>query len=182
MNGQPPQWTPPQGVPVQPPPHKSFPVGLILILILAGFGALGDLTSLTNPVLVLGTTVITGPVAVLWYLVELGVMITLFVAILKRQELGRLLGIGVSGYKIAFSTLAFLVYLTNPEGMQDVMEEVAPGYADMVPAAFMQIFMGVSAVMSWVIGTAVIVYLVVRKSYFTNSSAGSVAPPAGPIQ
>jgi hypothetical protein len=181
VNEQIPNQSQPQNSLTQSP-RKSPPVGVILILVLTGFAALGDLSSIINPVLVLGGLVITGPAAALWYLVELAVMIALFVGLLKRLEWGRILGIAVSAYKIILPTLAAAAYVMNPERMQDVIDRVAPGYEDMVPASFMLMVVGISAIMGWIVGAAVIVYLISKKSYFVSAGEPSQPLQTGPSQ
>ena len=168
MNEQPmPEPTAPQpGQPEQAPPPEKFPVGLIFIIILTGMGMLGSLMQVVNPMVIIGTAAITGFPALLYGLIQLGVYIALFVWLIQRKEKGRILGIAVSVYIMLLAGLQFLVFFFRSDEMLALYDEMMPGYTDMVPSSFHMVIWGVSAMLSWVIGTAVISYLYIKRQHF----------------
>ena len=170
MNEQPPlmpEPTAPQpGPPEQTPLPEKFPVGLIFIIILTGFGMVGGLMGLVSPMVMIGTVLITGLPAFVFNLIQEAAYIALFVWLLKRKERGRILGMVISAYNMLFVGIQFVVAFTRPDELMRTMDQMTPGYSDMVPSGFFVAIMGGSAVLGWIIGTAVIAYLYFKKHYF----------------
>ena len=162
-----PESTAPQpGQPEQAPPPEKFPVGVILIIILTGFGIVGGLMGLVNPMIMIGTVLITGLPAFVFNLIQETAYIALFIWLLKRKERGRVLGMVISAYNMLFVGIQFVVAFTRPDELMRTMDQMTPGYSDLVPSSFFVLIMGGSAILGWIIGTAVIAYLYFKKHYF----------------
>ena len=149
-----------------PPVPDKFPVGLILVVILAGMGMIGGLYSLINPRLVVGIWFVSGAPALLYAVIYEAAMVALFVWLIQRKEKGRILGIIISAYNMVYIGSAFLSTVIWPDEVAGAMDRLSPGYSQMVPARFVAVMYGLIALLTWTVGAAVILYLVRRKHYF----------------
>ncbi len=145
---------------------EKYPVGLIFILILTGMAILGSIMTIVNPMLIFGTYVVTGFPALLYSLIQMGIHITLFVWLIQRKEFGRMLGIAVSAYSMLLMASTYLFYIFFPFEMMEVYESVMPGYSNFMSPEFNTLLYGLMTVFHWVVGGAVILYLIKKKHYF----------------
>jgi len=145
---------------------QKFPVGLILIIILTGFAMIGSLTTLVNPRLFMGTRLVTGFPAFIYAAIHMAVMVALFVWLIQRRERGRILAIVVSAFNMIYLALQFLAVVFWPREFAEAMDDFMPAYSETVPAGFMAFVLGFMALLSWLVGGAVILYMVFKRRLF----------------
>jgi hypothetical protein len=116
--------------------------------------------------IVIGSVLMTGLPAFAYHLIQEAACIILFVWLLKRKERGRVLGIVLSAYHMLLAGLQFVVCYVNPQEYFRTMEKMAPGYSELVPSGLTVVMLGGSAVVSWIIGSAMIAYLYFKKHHF----------------
>jgi hypothetical protein len=147
-------------------PNSKFPVGLILIIILTGLGTIGSLSTIINPTIIIGTYVVTGFPALLYGIVHMGVYIVLFMWLIQRKEWGRKLGIIVSIFNILLATFTFFTMVYSRDKFMAAYDVAMPGYSDIVSVNFLFLIFGVMAILNWLVGIAIILYLHFKKRYF----------------
>jgi hypothetical protein len=145
---------------------SKYPVGLILILILTGFATLGSLMTIFNQLIIIGTFVITGLPALIYGIIRTGIYIALFVWIIQRKEWGRKLGIIISIFNILFITLNYLSLVFFPDEIMAAYDIAMSGYSDFVSIGLLSLIVGISAILAWLVGIAVILYLHFKRQYF----------------
>ena len=170
MEEQVPEYPHPDGTPVmdQSPvgPNAKFPVGLIFIVILTGMAMLGSLSTVVNPMIIIGVYVVTGFPAFVFGVIQMGVYITLFVWFIKRKEQGRVLGIVVSVYQMLLMAFNFLSIVYLPNRMMAAYDTVMPGFSEMLPFVFLSLIFGLMTILGWSVGASVILYLHFKKQHF----------------
>ncbi len=150
--------------------EKKFPIGMVFVLILTGWGALGILISvLGNPVYQLGPVVLTGAGAAIINLVTFGLMAAIFYGIIKRAKWGRQLAIGWGILSLFLSLVNLLAFLANTAIYDSYYQEtLSPeAYSLMTPAVTTATII-VSTVISWIIGLLILIYLFNKKEFFVN--------------
>ena len=146
--------------------NSKYPVGLIFIVILTGMAMLGTIMTIVNPMIIIGTYVITGIPAFFYGVIQMGVYVTLFIWLIQIKEWGRILGIVVSIYNILLTALAFLSFIYYPNEMMAAYDTVMPGYSKFMTSDILSIFFGLMVILNCLVGGAVILYLHFRKKYF----------------
>ena len=149
---------------------QKFPVGMIIILILIGWGALFLLLSMFKiPVYQLGPVLLTGAGAIILDLITVGILATIFYGILKRMKWARKLAIGWYIVSIALVLLNLVSFFGDKTMYDSYYQKLLPPemYSLMTPAVITGSL--VSALgYGTVIGLIVIIYLARKKDFFVN--------------
>jgi len=156
----------PEMIQSQDNPKSKYPVGLILILILTGFAALGSLMGIINPLIIIGTYVVKGLPALIYGIIMMGVYTTLFVWLIQKKEKGRILGIIVSIFNIVFITFPYLTTVYAPDKLMAAYDIAMPGYTDFISIGFLSLLFGSLAILGWLVGITTVLYLHFKKHYF----------------
>lgn len=149
---------------------QKFPVGMIIILILIGSGAVSLLLTLFKlPLSQLGPVLLSGAGAVVMNLVIFGILATTLYGILKRMMWARKLAIGWYIVSMVLSVVNLVSFLGNKTMYDSYYQKLLTPetYSLMTPAVITGSL--VSALgFGFVIGIIVIIYLVRKKDFFVN--------------
>lgn len=149
---------------------QKFPVGMIIILILIGWGAVSLLLTLFKlPLSQLGPVLLSGAGAVVMNLVIFGILATIFYGILKRMMWARKLAIGWYIVSMVLLVVNLVSFLGNKMMYDSYYQKLLTPemYSLMTPAVITGSL--VSALgFGFVIGIIVIIYLVRKKDFFVN--------------
>ena len=149
---------------------QHFPVGMILILILVGWGAFGLLFSLFNvPVAQLGTVVLVGAGAVIVNMIIIIILATIFFGILKRRKWARILTIVYYIFSMVLVAVNALAFMANQTMYNSVYRQIlAPQVLALMTPAVITASLISALAFGWVIGIIILVYIFRKKSFFTN--------------
>src|SRR3989338_4609019 len=92
---------------------QKMPVGMILILILIGWGIASLLIGLRNPISQLGPVLITGIGAIILNLIIVAILGTIFFGIIKRFIWARKLAIGWYVLSMVLMLINLLSFMAN---------------------------------------------------------------------
>jgi hypothetical protein len=160
--------TSPVSDPAYPKPagRKKFPVGLILIIIFVGLGMLGSISSVFQPVAVIGAIILTGAVAYLYNAAMLAIEVFIFVGLIKRREWGRLLGIWYYSYSILVAALMALTFAFNrPAGVR-ALAALEPDMVTALPERFLAVIIYAGMSIAVILCGIVVAYLAMKKEHF----------------
>jgi len=149
---------------------QKFPVGMILILILIGWGAVGLLLGTFKiPLSQLGPILVSGAGAIIVNLVIVGILATIFYGILKRLIWAKKLAIGWYVFSILFSLVNLVSFLGNKTMYDSYYQKLLPPetYSLMTPAVITGSLIYALGFGS-IIGLIIIIYLVRKKDFFVN--------------
>ena len=150
----------------QPARPKKFPVGLILVIIFVGLGMLGSISSIFEPVALIGAIILTGVVAYLYNAAMLAIEVFIFAGLIQRKEWGRVLGIWYYSYSIAVAALMALTFAFNrPAGIR-ALEALEPDMVTTVPERFLALIMYVGMAIAILLCAIVVAYLATKKEHF----------------
>ena len=98
---------------------QKFPIGMILILILVGWGALGLLLGMFKiPMSQLGPFVVSGAGAIIINLIIVGILVTIFYGIIKRLKWAKKLAIGWYIFSMILAPINLFSFLAHfPPGI-----------------------------------------------------------------
>jgi len=149
---------------------QKFPVGMIIILILIGWGAVSLLLNLFKlPLSQLGPVLLSGTGAVVMNLVTFSILATIFYGILKRMMWARKLAIGWYIVSIVLLVVNIVSFLGNKTMYYSYYQKLLTPetYSFITPAAITGFL--VSALgFGFVIDIIIIIYLVRKKDFFVN--------------
>lgn len=149
---------------------QKFPVGMIIILILIGWGAISLLFGMFKiPLSQLGPVLLSGAGAIVMNLVIVGILATIFYGILKRMMWARKLAIGWYIVSMTLLVVNLVSFLGNKTMYESYYQKLFPPetYPFMMPAIITASL--VSALgFGFVIGIIVIIYLARKKDFFVN--------------
>jgi len=150
---------------------QKFPVGMILILVLIGWGIVGLLLGMFKvpPLFQLGSILISGAGAIIVDLVMIGISASIFYGIVKRLEWARKLAIGWSIVSILLPLVNFVSFLGNKTMYDSYYQKILSpeAYSLMTPTAIAGILIP-TLVLSSIINLVIIIYLARKKSFFVN--------------
>lgn len=148
----------------------KFPIGMILILILVGWGALSlILSSIKTPLAQIGMWVLSGTPAVIVNLIIAAILIAIFYGIIKKLRWARKLAIGWYIFSIVLALINLLAFIGNNTMYDAYYQEMLPPelYGMMTPAIIT--FSLISALFfGTVIGLIIIIYLARKKDFFVR--------------
>ena len=149
---------------------QKFPVGMIIILILIGWGAVSLLLSMFKiPMSQLGSVLLSGAGAIVMNLVVFGILATIFYGILKRMGWARKLAIGWYIVSMVLLVVNLVSFLGNKTMYDSYYQKLLPPetLALMTPAVITaSLISGLG--FGFVIGIIVIIYLARKKDFFVN--------------
>ena len=149
---------------------QKFPIGMILILILIGWGALGLLLAMFKiPMSQLGPVVVSGAGAIIVNLIIVGILATIFYGIIKKLKWARKLAIGYYIFSMVLTPINLLSFLANKTMYDSYYQKLLPPetLALMTPAVIMGSLISALA-FGWIIGLIIIIYLARKKDFFVN--------------
>lgn len=149
---------------------QKFPIGMILILILIGWGALSLLLGVfTIPLSQLGPVLLSGAGAVVMNLVIFGILVTIFYGILKRMMWARKLTIGWYIISMVLLVVNLVSFLGNKTMYDSYYQKLLPPeiYSLMTPAVITGSLIS-ALVFGWIIGLIIIIYIARKKDFFVN--------------
>lgn len=93
---------------------QKFPIGMILILILIGWGAVDLLLGIFKiPLLQLGPVLVSGAGAIIVNLIIVGILATTFYGIIKRLKWARKLAIGWYIFSMVLTPINLISFFAN---------------------------------------------------------------------
>ena len=147
----------------------KMPVGMILILILIGWGMVSLLFSLRTPMSQLGPILLTGAGAIIINLIIVAILGAIFFGIIKRYIWARKLTIGwyiVSMFLVLINLLSFMA---NNTMYNDYYSKILiPEMAALMTTSVITMSLVIGVVFAWIIGIIIIVYMLKKKDFFTN--------------
>lgn len=146
------------------------PVGMILILILIGWGAVSLLFGMFKiPLFQLGPIVVSGAGAIIVNVVIVGILVTIFYGIIKRLKWAKKLTIGWYILSMVLALINLLSFFANKTMYDSYYQKLLSpeAYTLMTPSviAASLVFVTVS---TWIIGLIIIIYLARKKDFFVN--------------
>lgn len=146
---------------------QKFPIGIILILILFGWGALGLLFGMFKiPLSQLGPVVVSGAGAIIANLIKVGILATIFYGIIKRLKWARKFAISWYVLSMALAPINLLFFLANKTMYDSYYQKLLP-LETLTPAAITGILIS-GLVFVWIIGLIITIYLARKKDFFVN--------------
>jgi len=149
---------------------QKFPIGMILILILVGWGALGLLLGMFKiPMFQLGPFVVSGAGAIIINLIIVGIFATIFYGIIKRLKWAKKLAIGWYIFSMILAPINLFSFLANKTMYDNYYQKflTPETYALMTPAVITGSLIS-GLVFSWIIGLIITIYLARKKDFFVN--------------
>ena len=148
---------------------QKMPVGMILILILLGFGMASLLFALRNPMSQLGPTVLMGAGAIIINLIMISISGVIFFGIIKRLIWVRKFAIGWEILTFILGTVNILFFLVNKTMFDKYYSKVlTPEAAALMTPPALTITFLTGFALAAVVEVAVIWYLWKKKDFFTN--------------
>ena len=150
--------------------RQMFPVGMILILILVGWGAVSLLfTMLKSSVAQLGPVLLTGAGAVVADLIIIAILAAIFYGILKRLKWARKLSIGYYIFSMIFVAVNLLSFMSNSAMYTSYYQQtLSPQLLQLMTPTLIMGSLISATVFAWVIGLIIIIYMLRRKAFFVN--------------
>ncbi|MDD3487757.1 MAG: hypothetical protein PHH35_00105 [Candidatus Pacebacteria bacterium] len=149
---------------------QKFPIGMILILILIGWGAINVLLGVRkNPMSQFGPVLLTGASAIVVNLIIAAILGIIFYGIIKRFKWARKLAIGWYIFSMILSLINLLFFLANKTMYNSYYQKVLSpeAYSLMTPAIITGTLISI-IVFGWIIGLIIIIYLTKKKDFFVN--------------
>ncbi len=149
---------------------SKFPAGMIIILMLTGWGAVSLLLSMFEfPMHQLGPILLTGIRAIVANLVIFVILVTIFYGILKRMMWARKLAIGWHIVSIVLLSVNLASFLGNKTMYDSYYQKALPPEAySLMTSDVITGFLVSNLGFGFVIGTIIIIYLVRKKDFFIN--------------
>jgi len=147
---------------------EKFPVGMIILLILLGFGFVSTLSSIAKPTLQFGPVILNGLPAVLYSLIVLVILSTSFFGVLKRKMWAGRLVIGWYIIGMGISLLNFVSFLADKQSVVRLYQQMSPTNAQFFTESTITGFLTSALVMGVIIGFVVISYVYRRRDFFKN--------------
>jgi len=150
--------------------NPEMPIGMVLILILIGWGAVSILLGVfKSPSFQLGPVLLSGVVAVIVNLVMIGVFVTIFYGIIKRASWARKLSIGWYILSMVLSLINLLSFLANNTMYDSYYQKLLPPEAaSLMTSSIITGTLILTTVSIWIIGLIIIIYLARKKDFFVN--------------
>jgi hypothetical protein len=148
---------------------QKMPAGMIVILVLIGWGIVSLLLTLRNPVGQFGPMLLTGVGAIVMTLIIAAILVTIFVGIMKRFAWARKLAIGwyiISMVLALINLLSFVANNTMYDGYYS--KTFAPGVAALMTPSMILMSLAMLLVFGWIIGIIIVIYLFRKRDFFTN--------------
>ena len=149
---------------------QKFPIGMIVILILTGWGAVAPLLTVFKISLVqLGPILVSGAGALIVTLVISGILATIFYGTIKRLKWARKLAIDWYIFSMVLTLINLISFLANKTMYDSYYQKLLPPetLALMTPAIITGTLI-YAMVSSSIIGLIVIIYLARKKDFFVN--------------
>jgi len=149
---------------------QKMPIGMILILVLFGWGAVSLLlNAFKTPLYQLGPITVSGAGATVIMLVIAGILGIIFYGILKRFRWARKLAIGWYIFSMALLLINLVSFLANKTMHDSYYQKLLPPEtaALMTPAVITGTLI-FSLVFGWIIGLIILIYLARKKDFFVN--------------
>lgn len=150
--------------------NQKMPIGMILILILIGWGALGLLLGMFKISLSqLGPVIVSGAGAIIVNLIIVGILATLFYGIIKRLIWARKLAIGWYIFSMVLSLINLISFLANKTMYDSYYQRLLPPETATLMTSTVITGTLISAlVFGWIIGFIIIIYLARKRDFFVN--------------
>lgn len=148
---------------------QKMPIGIISILILIGLGIIFLLLGLRNPANQLGPILLTGVSSIIFDLIVIIILGTIFFGTIKRYIWARKLAIGWYILSMALALINLLFFIANNTMYNDYYKKIlTPEMAALMTPFIIAMSLVVSLIFSWIIGIIIVVYLLKKKEFFTN--------------
>ncbi len=150
--------------------EQKFPIGMILILILIGWGAANLLLGMFKiPMSQLGPVIVSGVGAIIINLVIVGILVTIFYGIIKRLIWARKLAIGWYIFSMVLLFVNLISFLSNKTMYDSYYQRLLPPETAVLMTSTVITSTLISAlVFGWITGFIILVYLARRKDFFVN--------------
>lgn len=147
---------------------ENFPVGMIIILVLLGFGFVGTLSGFMKPMLQFGPFILIGAPAMLYFFIVLGVLGLSFYGILKRKIWARNLIIGWYILGFGIMVLNFLSFLADKQKIVTFYQQVSPANAALFTEQVVMSTLLFSLIGGGIVGLSIIFYVYRKRDFFKN--------------
>lgn len=150
--------------------NQKMPIGMILILILIGWGALSLLLGMFKiPLSQLGPVIVSGAGAIIVNLIIVGILATIFYGIIKRLKWARKFTMGWYIFSMVLALINLLSFLANKTMYDSYYQKLLPPetLALMTPAVITGTLISALAI-AWIIGLIIIIYLARKRDFFVN--------------
>jgi len=149
---------------------RKFPVGMIIILVLIGFGVTGLLLGLSGPAMLqIGPLILTGTAAKLGNTCVIAVLLTVFYGIIKRLRWARKLAIGWYAFSIVLAAANLVSFLMNKTLFDGFYGKVlSPEAAAAMNPAFMTASVISGTTVSCIVALVIILYIRAKRDFFVN--------------
>jgi len=148
---------------------QKMPIGMTLILILIGWGAVSLLLGLRAPISQLGPLLLTGAGAIIMNLIIFAILGTIFFGVIKRYIWARKLAIGWYVVSMVLMLINLLSFMANNTMYNDYYNKMlTPEMATLMTSSAITMSLVMALVFGWIIGIIIIVYMLKKKEFFTN--------------
>lgn len=149
---------------------QKFPIGMILILILIGWGALGLLLgTFKTPLSQLGPVIVSGAGAIIVNLVIVGIYGAIFYGIIKRLGWARKLAIGWYIFLTVLALINLISFFANKTMYDSYYQKLFPPETlALMTSAVMAGSLIFALVFNLIVGSVIIIYLYRKKDFFVN--------------
>ena len=149
---------------------QKFPVGMILILILTGWGIVGLLLGMFEaPLFQLGAILVSGVGAIIINLIIVGISAAIIYGIIKRLKWARKLAIGWFIVSIFLASVDLVSFLGNKTMFDSYYQKILSpeAYSLVTPTVITGILIS-GLVFGSIINLIIIIYLARKKDFFVN--------------
>ena len=150
------------------PLKEKFPVGMIIILFLIGFGVLGTLFGLKKAMLQLGPFILSGIPAMMYSITVAVILGISFYGIIKRKIWARKFTIGWYLISLALVTINFISFLANKQKIVDFYKELSPATSQVFTESFVMASLLYTLIVGWILSLVIIFYLYRKRDFFKN--------------
>jgi hypothetical protein len=150
---------------------QKMPVGMIIILIIIGYGLVSVLFAFTriSPLFQLGPVLISGMGAIIADIIIVAILATIFIGILKRFMWARKLAVGYYILSMILVLIDLLSFMTNTTMYDSYYQKVlSPQMLALMTPAVIEGSLIAGLIFGWVIGLVIIIYLLKKKNFFVN--------------
>ena len=165
--GEPPQESSQIAIHAQPPARDRFPVGLIFILAFNGLAILGSIMGLAGPPgVTFGYFSFTGLPALLYSLLQLMLLVTASMGLLRRRMWGRTFAIIWESYSLLAGAVYMSALVFRPDEILMFLDQMTPGGSEVIPPRLEILLYRLFAAFGICWSIAVLLYLVSKKKHF----------------
>lgn len=148
---------------------RSFPMGMILLLIVIGFEILNYIQKYSDPIAQLGPVILTKISAILFITVNIVLLLIIFYGIIKKYNWSRNLGMIYYCFWLVLGIFNIIFFLLNPLMYNSyILKTVPSNLSPQMVSGIIFFTLLTIMVLDEILSLIIVLYLLKRKEYFTK--------------